>query len=437
MRSISGPPRTSREEGTDGRFAILASSFWVALSVLTGRGAVVVSGILLSNVLGAAAFATFVFLHLTATAASSVATVGMHNALPRYLARLKVDHTSETISHIVAAALFAAIGLTATILIVVVLPTAVLALPSDSSRAVLVLLLAGITLNNLSIGAANGLEKFRLVSLATAVQGAVLLIAAAISSVAGNLDIALWGYVVATLASTAVLAPVVINYIAQIVTVRPIVLNGQTLTQVGLFCGPLFAAAALLSSGIWFCSRALLSLDDGAEQMAAFALGLQWFGMISLMPSVIGRVVLPRVTRHTHYGESRGSSQTVLHGLQLSIGSTLIAFTAVLISSGFIVSLYGAEIGSARLVLLLFVGTAVVASPIDVVSSALIARNHQLAVFGAVTVWWITVLGGIFALHPSSAFDMVLLVAASYGLYLAILTIIAARRKLLRHSVGT
>lgn len=367
---------------------MIRSSFIVLLSFIAGRGSVVVAGIVISNVLGASAFAAFAFAHITASSISNIAAAGMQNAMPRYFARLAVDNRLDAVAHTVLAILFAAMGLAVAVVVVQLLPDEVIGMPVTVSKAIVVFLIVAVTFNNLSIGATNGLERFDYVAVATIAQGILLLIAAVLASYLRRVDIALWGYVVATVAAVAILLPPILRMVVARLRERGVRLNRKSAGEVAMFCGPLFLTTVLTSSGIWLTGRSVLGSDAGTQAFAEVALGLQWFGLGSMASNVISRVVVPRLTRQLYLKDGAGGLKTLLNATSLSITSTLLIFGAVLIFSEKILLLYGPDLANAKPVLVYFVLAAVVASPLEVITSSLISRNRPLCVALNYAVWW-------------------------------------------------
>jgi O-antigen/teichoic acid export membrane protein len=411
---------------------MIRNAIIVTFAIVANRGAVVIAGIVIANQLGANALAAFAFAHVTATSFSNIATLGMQNALPRYFAHLQVDTSIDSLSHTIMAVLFAVVGLIIAATLVLVFPAELIGLPGPATREFLATLLVIIGINNLCIGAINGLERFSHVSRTTLVQGGLLLVSVVIAIWFMRVEIALWGYVAATIIATSILFPPIFWTIIGRLRVQGAVLNWQIVSDVAKFCGPLFLVTVLTNSGLWLAGRSLLEQEDGVQAFAEFTVGLQWFGLASLASGVIARVVLPRLTRSAYLQDEVDKQRTVWQGLAISFSSTITVFIGVFILSDFIIRLYGSELSSAREVLLYFTVAAVLASPINVISSALVAEHQQMTVLFTVALWWVTLMMLLLFITDMGAYRTTLAIVVSYAVYAAVSIITGHRHGIFR-----
>lgn len=411
---------------------MIRNAIIVTLAIVANRGAVVIAGIVIANQLGANAFAAFAFAHVTATSFSNIATLGMQNALPRYFAHLQVDTSIDSLSQTIMAILFAAVGLIIAATLVLVFPAELIGLPGPATREFLATLLVAIGINNLCIGATNGLERFNQVSRTTLVQGGLLLVSVGIAIWFIRVEIALWGYVVATAVATSILFPPILQIVSDRLKAQGVKLNRQIASDVGKFCGPLFLATVMLNTGLWLAGRFLLEQENSAQAFTEFVVGLQWFGLASLASGVIARVVLPRLTRSTYLKDGVGKQRTVWQGIAISFSSAVMVFIGVFILSDFIIALYGPELSNTREVLLLFTIAAVLASPINVISSALVAEHRQILVLSTVTLWWGTLMLLLFFVSDMGAYGAALAIVNSYAVYVAVSIIVGYRYGIFR-----
>ncbi|MFA7441431.1 MAG: hypothetical protein WCZ66_10755 [Sphingomonadaceae bacterium] len=396
----------------------MKSSFFVLLAIVFGRGSVVVAGMLISSALGAAAFAAFSFAHVTATAASNIAAVGMQNALPRYFARLQMAGArAESGSNTLMAILFAGAGLAVAVLIILVIPDELIGVPEPVLYLFLPALLFVVGVKNLFVGAANGLECFSRVSGAALMQGAALIVATVVSIGVRSIEVALWGYVLATAIGTAVIVPRISSVLLRLTRARPY-LSLSTARNVAQFAGPLFLVTILSNSGIWLSGRTLLGGDEDVFAFAQFAVGLQWFGLTALASVVVSKAAMPALTRSAVVKNHAIRRQTMIQAVLLSGGSALLVLLAVLVFPHKILALYGPELSGARSALQLFVAAALLASPINIISSALIAERRQTSVLVTALLWWSSLMVLLILLTDRGAAGVAFAVVISYALYL-------------------
>lgn len=393
---------------------MLRSSIWVTLSIILGRGSVILTGILLANQLGALAFAIYTFIHITATSISGFATFGMQNILPRYFARLSLDDSQNHASLAALSFTLSGGGLLLAALCVALIPSELIGLHDPDHKMYVISLLVLISVNNLLIGASNGLEKFKDVTLSTLAQGAIILCGAFSAVYMMRVEVALWAYMLATITSITMLLRAVLSHFISAFQNHRHIISLPLLREVINFGGPLFLCTVLFNTGIWLSGRTLLGHGDNSHEFAEFALGMQWFGMASLMPAVIGRVVLPRITRLGYKQDEIGNIRTIRHGIAMSLGATLIFFLVVLVFSDAILSLYGEEMASANLVLVIFVAAAVIASPSDIIASGLMSINKPMAVLYNMLLWWACLIMLLFVLSDMNSLGVVVALFIAY-----------------------
>jgi len=395
---------------------MVKGSALISLSMLFGRGSIVLAGVLISSTIGAQAFAAFAFAHITAASVTNIATIGMQNALPRYFARLNTDSSGGTFHEILMAAVLAVSGLILASFIFACLPQELIGMLPPNTKVVLILMLMGVGFNNMAIGAVTGLERFGTVSLATCLQAMVLLIGVAAALYFVRVDFAIWGYILGSLIST-----VFLSYTIFLAMVRNLPSEGIRIARIHLnsvfsFCGPLFITGILTNSGMWLAGRSLIEESENTYDFAQFAIGLQWFGMASLGSAVLARVVLPRMTRSAFSNDSTEQKRTTLNGIAGAVGfATLFLIIASLFADN-IISIYGLEIDTLSSVIFLFLVAAVLESPINILQSLLIARSKLLFYFLATLSWWLVLV--VLSYSVNGVVNVAFAVISSYFVFL-------------------
>jgi len=223
--------------------------------------------------------------------------------------------------------------------------------------------------------------------------------------------------------------PDILNLLIIRIHRQKILLDFSCAKDVASFCWPLFLSTILFNSGVWLSGRLLLREDNDLHHYAEFALGLQWFGLASLATAVIGRVVLPRITKLGFLKEIKEGKKALSQGLLLSGLSTATFWIFVFIFSDIILALYNINSSSAKLTLLFFVAAAVIASPIDIVASALMSIDKQLYIAVSVLAWWFALISFSFFFVDLGAIGISLGFMFSYIISTSIFFLIARRHK--------
>lgn len=401
--------------------SIIGNAAWLTLAMFFGRGAVVVSGILIARFFGAEAFALFAFVHLTATSVSNIAMLGMMGGLPRFIARMQVDPSVSALARALIAMAVVALGLGLAVLVMAILPASLIGLPEPEAKAVLLALIFTIGLNNLLIGANNGLERFSRVTFGTLAIGVVLIGGVALAIWLDAPHLPLLAYLAATLVAIALLLPLPFCAIRGRMAEQTPRFETADFRAIGSYIGPMFLSSIMNNTGLWLAGRSLLGGVGGAQAFAEFALGLQWFGLALLASNVVSGAVMPRLTRNAYFSDQADQRAILRSGIALATGGAIIVFLAVLLLNPLILSLYGPDLAAARWPLILFVGAAIVASPVSLLNASLVAHARYGVVLGATAVWW----AGLVLVAYGFAGGSVIVVTASIScFYLICVTIL-------------
>lgn len=400
---------------------IIAAAIYLGIASIVGRGCVVLAGIFVARKFGAEAFALFVFVHVTATSTSNIAMLGMMNGLPRFIAQMQIDKTVAAFSRAILALAVVLFGLSFAVIALALVPSETLGLPEPGRKGILLTLCVTIGLNNLLIGANNGLEKFNRVAVGTFVMGAVLISGVAVAVKIDTQEILLLAYVIATLLSVLILLTLPISTFRDRLANQPLQLTRSDVRAVFEYVGPMFMATILTNTGLWLAGRSLLGPANGTQAFAEFALGLQWFGLAQIASNVVAKAVLPRLTQSFHFADEKSRSETIRIAVGVSIGGALVVMLVVLLLHPLILSLYGADLENTRLPLILFVVAAVVASPVSTIITAFIAAARYKAVLLSTMAWWGVLVGTSYIMDGKS---VVYVVGGVIGAYIAQITVL-------------
>ena len=344
---------------------------FAALSQVLGRGSLILASIAVANFMTVESFSTFTYFNLTLAMVATFSTLGLSVTASRIFAESTVSLNEDKRSE---ARCVLALACGSALFMVTVLhmaPDAWLLAGTGLSRPVFYASVMAITMNTVLMGAVSGRGDFRLLAVAGAAGLALLLLAVAAAVRLGSVDIALWG----------VLASMVLQILIYWSRLLPMlrgstsgVVSGALAAKVLSIAGPMFVTSLLIATVFWALGRSLLGAENGTAEFSKYAVGLQWFSFILLVPSITTRVFFPRIVRATVKGSAR-RRHLVLANAGANFLVAAVIGTGALLFDETLLALYGNAGVTDAEVFRLFVLAAVAASPVNGLSNAIITRD--------------------------------------------------------------
>lgn len=364
----SAQSRLGRLSGPVGR--ISADFVFAALSQVLGRGSLILASILVANFMTVESFSTFTYFNLTLAMIATFSTLGLSVAASRIFAESTVSLDADKRSEARCVLVLAAGSALFMVALLHMAPDAWLLAGTGLSRPVFYASALAITMNTVLMGAVSGRGDFRLLAIAGGAGLAVLLIAVTVAAQIGSINVALWGVLASMALQIAIywtrLWPMLRGPGSSLVS------RALALKVLGI-AGPMFITSLLIAAVFWALGRSLIGAENGAEEFSKYAVGLQWFSFILLVPSITTRVFFPRIVRAT-VNESAHRRHLVLANTGANfLVAALIGLGALLLDDT-LLALYGNVHVTDAEVFRLFVLAAVAASPVNGLSSAIITR---------------------------------------------------------------
>ncbi|MEM8645460.1 MAG: hypothetical protein AAGF86_03865 [Pseudomonadota bacterium] len=342
---------------------------FAALSQVLGRGSLILASILVANFMTVESFSTFTYFNLTLAMIATFSTLGLSVAASRIFAESTVSLDEEKRSE---ARCVLALAFGSAFVMVAVLhmaPDAWLLAGTGLSRPVFYASVLAITMNTVLMGAVSGRGDFRLLAVAGGAGLAVLLVAVAAAVQFASVGLALWGVLASMGLQIALywsrLLPMLRGSASGSVSRA---LAGKVLS----IAGPMFVTSLLIATVFWALGRSLLGAENGTAEFSKYAVGLQWFSFILLVPSITTRVFFPRIVRAT-VNDSAHRRHLVLANAGANFLVAAIIGMGALIFDEALLALYGNAGVTDPGVFRLFVLAAVSASPVNGLSNAIIA----------------------------------------------------------------
>lgn len=379
----AAPSRLTRLLGsTAAKFSL--DVLYAAISQALGRGSLILASILVANFMTTESFAAFTYFNLTVSAIAAFSTLGLGTAAARIFAEGNIDLDDAAKERMRTVLFVTAIAALLAALAVLVAPANLLSSAVQVDRPLLACAIALVTFNSVALGALSGRGSFDILALAAVLSTVVLL-----SGVAGA--------VVVESTSLAVLA-IVLSMAAQfavyLIVLRPVLSGGASGLPSASECaatlqiaGPMFVTSLLVGGMFWVLGRIVLGAPGGVTEFSRYAVGLQWFSLTLLLPSIVTRVFFPRIVRAASEGEQQGRGIVFANaGANLLIAAAIGAI--LLLAGDLLLALYGNTDLADTSAFRWFIAAAVIASPVNGLGNAIIARDpgprHWLSLK---TVW--------------------------------------------------
>lgn len=408
---------------------LATNAFWSLLSHLLSRGSLMLSTVILARTLDTSAFAAYSYFQITVSMLGAYVAMGLGVSASRFFAEIgheKINTgppplgTVWCISVMLSAAAFMLIMLT---------PNAWLNAGLNVPKWLLAVGVFAVGMSVVPSGAILGIERYKQASLISAVSGAMLLLGAWWASERGSPTIAMGTISMAALLQAAGESVIVIRAIGWKKISDGLRLRQHEVRRVFALAGPMFLVSLLSGSGSWLLGRMILHGQGGEHAFALYVIGLQWFSLGLFLPSMISRVILPRLVR------IRSSTMSAVEGKQLVKQGALMATAAAGVIALFgvffgpwILSIYGTNYVTDRWFIAAFLGAAVLSAPANTVGNAIVVNAGQITWLALTFLWLVVLLVSGAAASPLGALSGAVAQAAAAAV-LTLMAVTAARAK--------
>lgn len=353
---------------------LLANAFWAMVSHVLSRGSLMLCSIFLARCLTTEGFATFTYFQVTMVMLSTYFAMGLGVTASRFFAEYGALNGDEESPPLGLLILLSTLMSVASFVVVMLLPRSLLGTDFLISKWVLALGVAVSVVGVVSGGGILGLEKYRQASIVSFFSAIVMLVFTVIASKSQQPLLAIWAVILALLAQISGQLFIVVRTIGLRALMNTCRWSRSAIYKIYTFAGPMLLVSVLNGSAVWLAGRLIL-LGGGEHEFSLYAICLQWFSLALFLPSMISRVLLPRLVR-VQNGEFGG---VVLNGVVVSIFPAFIFLFGVSLFSPFISNMYGSEYVKLRHLLPLFLIVATLNSPINSIGNAIVAKGGQMS----------------------------------------------------------
>lgn len=343
-------------------------------------------------------FAIFQFFNITAVGMATYGALGLGQAAVRFFAGTGGVIQARYASHVrVILAIGAAFSLFAAI---AAFSMAKLMLGNAVEfRAQFAVLSAIYIYAAIVDGGMVGLGRFRTLLIGNILSATLLLVSFYFLSARLDLSIVIWIFCCAPAAA------LLWNSVALFKALPPRLrgLSGgvsiHTWNEIFSFSLPLFLTGFVYVSVPWLYGRLLQGSPEELRAFAHFSIGLQWFSLILLVPSMVTRVVSPNV--FSEVDSSRPSRAKLIE--RAGANAVVAALVALLLVplAPTVLALYGSEAVASRTDLTIMSFSAVFASTVGVVGTYVMASRGAFRWLLLILVWGLCATGSLLYLKYS------------------------------------
>lgn len=297
-------------------------------------------------------------------------------------------------------------------------------MPSQFSPILHFVAVVSISLGVVPQGGLLGSAMFKTASLVAIAAGVLILMGGYAGARAGSVLIAEVFLVGSFVLSFLLASAAVLRMFPQILTQFRSALRASEAWRAVSSVGPLALVSVLAASANWILGRRLLGGGDSAIQFSAFVLGLQWFGIVQLVPAMITKAAFPALASATRDSGPRRWRIIVASAAWASGAGALIAILVAL-GAGPLASIYGGGLSPTELAS--FSLAAIPSACANALGNALIAAGRGKAWLVISVCWFIVLMTLASLLLRYGAVGMAVSLGVA-GLVMTVASIIAVRR---------
>lgn len=386
---------------------LLTGSSWALVGALCSQGARLVAFIFAARLLGKENFGALGMVQNTVATAGIFAGLGIGLTATKHVAQYRRGRPEEA-GRIVGFSQSMALvsGLAFYVLLWATAPalcSGVLNAPELSDElAVAAPLVFLNTVVGAQTGILAGLEAFRSIATASAIQGMLTLPAVVAGAQAYGLRGAVIGLVASTAAGCGVLHVLIRSQCKQQSIPISLRVSSEDWRLAGGFSLPALLSGAMSIPVQWVAAAILANQPGGYGELGAYNAANQWRLTIVFLPTILERASLPVLTELRSRGDSADYRNTLRTHLMLATGAAGIIAIPLMILSPFIMRLYGPEFVSNWSVLTLLAGAAVLASAVSAVGTVLVSRGEMWLALLFNSLWAIVLVSASLVLVPMS-----------------------------------
>lgn len=352
----------------------MINSLIYAVATLLERGAVICASIFASLSLSAVDFSAYGRFQIAATMVAGYATLGMSTLVAKLAAEMGVakSHKGAQIRILWAGSAVLALALAC-----IYAGGQTWAVGMFDPVRSLLFVMCTVAIAGAAVGSSVflGLEEYRKALLVAA----SLFVALAFGFAAARFQSGAMAYVAAYVFGTVIWGVLSATLAIPLLRKRAASHRAASGDVRGLFrdAAPLMLISAVSGSLMWIMSTLLMARSDPTEH-AKFLIGTQWSALVTFLPSVVTRVVFPRMVKAASGAVPAGGSRLGWLFLSSALTSlfTVVAAGLLLIVARPVNSIYSGEYVDVAHVILIYVVCSIPASVANLFGNQLVAQGQ-------------------------------------------------------------
>lgn len=336
--------------------------FWSIVGTILSRGLMFIASILIARILGKTGYGEFGIIQSTVGMFGVFAGFGLGLTATKHVAQYK-NNEPDRAGRIIGLSWFTAIATSGIIALCLIIFSRWLAINTinaphlASTLRIGALILIFSAFNGTQTGALSGFEAFKTIAHVNLFVGLISFPVLVAGAYWGGLTGAIWALVINLFISW------LLNHIALRKEAKRyrITINFKNCFQeLPILWG--FSLPAVLSSSMvgpvyWLCNALLVNQPGGYGEMGIYHAANQWYVALSILPGLLGHVLLPILSERFGQNDVKQSIKTL--GVAIKTNAILVIPLALVASlaSPYIMSLYGEEFRSGWLTLIVILWT--------------------------------------------------------------------------------
>ena len=330
------------------------------VATVLNQGSTFLANVLLANLFGIGNFGSYAMVQSTLLSLSLIAQTACGSTAAKFVAEFRTQRPDKC-GRLIGALLLVAVMAPSCIALALVYWSDLIAMRALHAPDLALPLKVGAlflvfsSLNGLSIGVLAGLESYRELARSAAISAPIYLLSCLLLGMYFGLVGAILGMVISSVAQAAVLGRAVMKQLA--VHHIQLAFRGSQVELHGLmmFILPAAVAGYVTTSMIWWATTRLVQSPTGYSDMAIYSASTNIRMMILFLPTMMSTVVLSVLNNLHGTRENQRYRRTYGVSVFATLAAACMAAGTAALLSGQILSLFGDQFTSGKVVLLLLI----------------------------------------------------------------------------------
>lgn len=345
---------------------------WMTISHLLSRGSIILSGMLVARYLDQTAFSSYSYLLLTATMIAIYSAMGIGITTTKYYAKLETQKESTPIATLGLLNLILAI---ITVVLFFIFNKFIVPYNLHIPIVIMGAVILCMTLDIYSSNALIGLEKFRQLAYVSIFSTIINLLSVGLAIYNKNIIYSMGGLALSAFVQFSLNISCVVVNLRKLNLFSILTIRYQHTKEIFKTIGPMLFVSLIAASGTWVIGRFIL-LDyskNALEQFALYSIGLQWYSIALFLPTMISKVILPKLIKTSH----KSSIHLLRKNCWIVFGICFSFAICGLFAQPLISAFYGEKYDIPKGLIFAYLCAATLSAPANIIGNTIIANNKE------------------------------------------------------------